>query len=64
MRECVWIMKNYKPNTGLTIIPSSLLPPATMYVSMDIFKEFEKCTKSNKSMLDRLKELYENDNGK
>lgn len=54
-------MKDYKPNTGLTVIPSSLLPPATMYVSMDIFKALEKSCKSDKGILDRLRELYENE---
>ena len=42
---------------GINIICGTMLPSNTIYCSSDIFAEFQKI-KSNKSMLDRLKELY------
>ena len=43
--------------SGVEIICGTMLPPNTIYCSKDIYMEFQKM-KSNKSILERLKELY------
>ena len=45
--------------SGLEVIGSPMLPPNTIYCSMDIFTEFKKSTKTNGGILERLIQLYE-----
>lgn len=42
---------------GVDVICGSMLPPHTIYCSKDIFLELKKM-KSDKSVLERLKDLY------
>lgn len=48
-----------KQYAGVNVMCGTMLPPNTIYCSKDLFIEFQKL-KSDKSILQRLKELYEN----